>query len=439
MPYDAPGFADTLSAALRTRWNEAVVAAYENLANLHSRFFTIDPNEISNAINVPVLWVADPAEPNFCFDEETARQLSDWGSTGRENLHNEYCEYVVIEQIDTNGQLRPKRVHITTELREYWLTIAMHDPVMLQDMAAQSLGFTPRFQELYFRTNNPLSLTPEQRRILFAAQVAGHGNDQSLSSIGVPAQPIGALNRDNALFMTHPINGLDDLLYIVLFGARPYAQMFDGNRLPATKEQIFRQFGVEHLACRHADPAAATAAHQQAYNGRRLAFANPLGVYINENTFTKGVFQIPVREGDPTSGNDVSGDIETAGMVGELTPIPDEWVRFKRGQGELFQRLEFGPSDEEDWFLDDIVIVQGKSQRPLMGGYDVVSQLEVGPLLSIAQSDPVGDNEYIVLGQTTAPIACHEAGICRQIRQLKNRFDNEQALNRVAPRQMGEG
>jgi len=43
-----------------------------------------------------------------------------------------------------------------------------------------------------------------------------------LVAAGVPAQPTGRLNTDNALFMTHPINGLDDLLYI-MFGAKPYA------------------------------------------------------------------------------------------------------------------------------------------------------------------------------------------------------------------------
>jgi len=68
-------------------------------------------------------------------------------------------------------------------------------------------------------------VTPSIKRgtevIAFSTLVAGHGNDGKLVAAGVPAQPTGRLNTDNALFMTHPINGLDDLLYIVMFGAKP--------------------------------------------------------------------------------------------------------------------------------------------------------------------------------------------------------------------------
>jgi hypothetical protein len=39
--------------------------------------------------------------------------------------------------------------------------------------------------------------------------------------------------------MTHQINGLDDLLYIVMFDSKPYAVVIDGNIQQATKEQIF--------------------------------------------------------------------------------------------------------------------------------------------------------------------------------------------------------
>ena len=54
----------------------------------------------------------------------------------------------------------------------------------------------------------------------------------------------------------------------------------DGGRRPATREEIFISQGVEHLACRHADPAAAIGAHEAAWSGATVAFADPLGMYL---------------------------------------------------------------------------------------------------------------------------------------------------------------
>lgn len=406
MAYDAPGQVDQLSPNLVDRWNEVVRDSYQSLRDYHSRFFSLDPTAFGNAVEVPVSWFGDPAEPSFCFDEDTAQKLSDWGVKGRQELHNEYCEYRVVQQKDNSGRWRPKKIHITTELREYWVTIAIFDPDKLRSMVQEIIGRDPSWEDLY-GMQDPNQLSPEDRKVRFSTQVAGHGNDRELANIGVPSQPVGAINRENVLFMTHPINGLDDLLYIVMFGARPYARLTANGRQPATKEQIFRAFGVEHLACRHADPAAATAAHQQAYEGRTIAFANPLGVYIN--AFTKDVFLY-------------NGDV-----------IPDNWVEFSRGN----QRLQFGPSDNEDIFLDEITVVEGASEHALTGGYEVVKRIEVGPMLRISQPGQVAENEFIILNQDTQPIRCHEANVCQQISQLKREYEQEGTFGRLGPRLMG--
>jgi hypothetical protein len=125
MPYDNPGFADQLSNNLAAKWNEIIQQEYDRLKVQHgSRFFSIDPQVLTNPSPAPVQWFADPAEPNFCIGEDVARKLSDWGVRGRQELHNEYCEYRIIEQVDPSGRMRPKRVQVTTELREYWVCIA---------------------------------------------------------------------------------------------------------------------------------------------------------------------------------------------------------------------------------------------------------------------------------------------------------------------------
>jgi hypothetical protein len=223
---------------------------------------------------------------------------------------------------------------------------------------------------------------------------------------------VGRLNTDNALFMTHPINGLDDLLYIVLFGARPYARGDVGDLQPATREQIFREFGVEQLACRHADPAAAMGAHGAAFDGRTVAFADPLGMYIS--SFSEDVFVV------------------------QDNPVPEAWIRWGRGREEgFYQRLEFGPDDDDPAFLDDISVAVGASEEPLRGGFQLLQQLEVGPRVIVGEPSQVADEDYVFLSASDAPIPCHKASICTYIEALKEEFDNEQRLVRVAPRIMG--
>ena len=255
MNYDVPGRADVHSPEIIKRWNDTIQSEYNQLkAQFRSRFFSSDPESLSKPGQAKVNWFADPAEPNFCINPDVAQTLSDWGLQGRQQLHNEYCEYQIIYRQDASGHVRPKRVQISTELREYWLCIAMYDPSKLREMAKDIIGYEPSFEDLYGE-KDPLALTVEQRKNAFSRLVAGNGQDKELEKLGIPSQPIGKINTDNVLFMTHPINGLDDLLYIVMFGAEPYAIGTSDGLQKATREQIFREFKVEHLGCRHANPA----------------------------------------------------------------------------------------------------------------------------------------------------------------------------------------
>lgn len=413
MQYDVPGRADEVSEELVRGWNDTVAAAYDSQdASLKSRFFELHWEQLREPEQTDAIkWPGDPAEPSFCIDDQTAQVLSDWGREGRHALQNEYCEYAVVSGRDATGALRPKRVQVTTELREYWSFVAVRDPDRVRAMAAEVLGREPEWKEL-FGVADPNTLNEDEREIAFGHAVAGHGNDPRLESAGVPAQPTGTLNTENALFMTHPINGLDDLLYIVLFGAEPYAVREDGELRPASRDEIFAAFGVEYLACRHADPAAALGAHGAAFAGKQVAFANPLGMYLREPNLA--VFQY------------------------EGATVPPEWVRFGRGQAGMYQRLVFGPPDEHDAFLDEITVAVGAAESPLSGGYQLLRELEVGPLILVGAGESVADSEWKILPPVDNPIACDTADVCRGIRELKRRYDAAHR-GRVAPRSMTPG
>ncbi len=413
MPYDAPGFADELSDELRERWNETIGRAYaaQNDA-LKKRFFSLDPDALLQARRSDAIkWPGDPGKPAFCVGEDNARALADWGLTGRRAVQLEYCEYLIVYGHDaTSGALRPKRVEITTEFREFWACVAMHEPDLVRSMATEVLGAEPTWEELY-GVADPLTLSVEEREIAFGHACAGHGNDRRLRVAGVPAQPTGRLNMDRALFMTHPINGIDDLIYVAIFGAHAYCVTERDDRRQANGDDVFSAFKVQHLACNHADPTISLGVYDLVFGGAQVAFENPLGMYIrapNLEVFTYG-----------------GG------------PLPEDWVRFSRGKPGSYQRLVFGPPDEHEAFLDDITLALGASEQPLTGGYQLLRELEIGPLLRVGDADPIEEDEWEILEIASATIACDDAESCKPVRELLARYEAEHS-GRVAPRTMPE-
>lgn len=391
MSYDAPGRADALPEPLVERWNATIEAAHAQLSELETRFFAIDPTSLGNAASAPVDWFADPLEPVHCLGTEAAQRICDHGLRARQLLHDEYCEYRIVHRDDATGRARPKRVEVTTELREYWLCLAEHDPELVRETASSILGSEVSWNDLY-GVSDPVSLSSSERRLAFARLAAGAGGSAEFKAAGVPPHPTGPVNTDHLLFMTHPINGLDDLVFIVMFGARPYAQDVAGERQPASLEQIFSvPQSSPQLFCRHADPAAAAAAHGAAFEGRSVAFANPLGMYIRN--FTAEVFLF------------------------DGAPIPEEWIRRGRGFAGAWQRLEIGPGDDDDVFLDDIVDVAEANAKPLVGGYQIVRQIEVGPLIVVDEPTAVGEDEFVLLPEA-GPIACGEAAFCANVKTI---------------------
>jgi hypothetical protein len=410
MHYDAPGRADELTDELRVRWNETIARAYETQADrLKTRFFSLDPAALRNASRSDTItWRADPGQPAFCVGGQMAQTLADWGLTGRRAVQLEYCEYMTVTARDERGGQRPKRVEVTTEFREFWSCVAMYAPDRVRAMSAAVLGFEPSWEDL-FGVADPHALTPEQREIAFGHACSGHGNDRRLRVAGVPAQPTGRLNMERALFMTHPINGIDDLIYVVLFGAHAYAVEERGTRRRAGGDDIFAAFGVTHLACNHSDPMIAIGTYDVVFDGAQVALADPLGVYIRRPSLDRFSYR------------------------GE--PLPADWVRMGRGIDGHFQRLVFGPPDEHDAFLDDITISAGASDEPLTGGYQLLRELEIGPHLLLGETDPIAEAEWELIAPAAAVIVCDAADSCKPVHDLAARYAAEQA-ERIAPRTM---
>ena len=395
--FESPGGLAEFDSTTAQAWNDMI----EREISRHSasRFFMKDPASISTGqLVASVRWSGAPAEPRFCLNRDWALKLADWGTKGRHRTQNEYCEYRVVTAVDAQGRVRPKRVEFSTELREYWVTLAIFAPDALKNAAEDVLGRRPTWDELYDH-RNPKALTETQRRVRFSRMVAGHGHHSDLVNAGVPVQPEGPLNRDNVLFMTHPINGLDDLIYVVMFGATPYRVREGGNSRKALLQEIFRNSNVEHLACRNADPAAAAGPFDSVSEGRQVAFAANLGMYLRPLNLSQ--FEYDDRA------------------------LPSGWVRYSRGQPDMYQRLVFGPDDATGAYLDEIVIKRGAAKESLVGGYQIAEVLEVGPLVVVGSPDTVNSSDVVFVPAAPASISCSQARICPEMRALKAEYEME--------------
>ncbi|HEV7876624.1 hypothetical protein [Bradyrhizobium sp.] len=417
MPYSVPGKADQASQAVIDAWNAQIKFNFDDLWGRgladSKPYFIDDPGKLTNAaFTDAVRWSGAPAEPRTCLDETWAQRLSDWGERGRTSFQNEYLEYTLIYATDQTGKVRPKRFTATTELAEYWTTVASVDPVQLRAMAKDVLGRDVSYAELYGSNNaDPTHLSPATRRIAFATQVAGNGQHDDLKDANVPANPIGSLNRENALFMRQPINGLDDLVYIVMFGARPYAVNGPQGRRRAENYEIFRSQQTDFLACRNADPHAARGAYNQvisqingnAAKSSRMALADPLGMYIRG--FNSGAF------------------------TWNGAAVPQDWIRWRRGGPGMWQRLEFGPPDDSPAFLDDIMERIGATQQPVSGGYRLVRGIEVGPGVMVEPASSV--NPQWIDIPAAQPLDCTMADVCTGVALARADWETEHTLSPV--------
>lgn len=411
--FRSPGLADAdVPSVVIDEWNELVASTITSTTQGISPFLELDPRSIKNGTTTSaVKWTGEPLEPVNCIDEETAERLSDWGLRGRLVLHNEYLEYGLVMRPDPGtGRLRPKRFIATTELMEWWRTMAIHAPAFFVDRANAIAGTSFSTSALLGMSVREWSRLTLQRRIDgFMGRFVGRN--------GSP--PTHMMNHDHLLFMQHEINGLDDLVFVVRFGAFPYAVREGTGRRRARIEEVFRNFGRQELFCRNADPNACNGAYGQAFlpgteaspKGTKIAFADPLGMYI--------------RSFSP-------GDLFVNGE-----PVPESWTRRSRGaESGMTQRIVFGPSDSEPAFLDDVTVGRDPGAKPV-NGYKLAKRIEVGPLVVVGDPEPVTEAMFnqtvagIAVGNLTpfaeGTIACGAQGnsVCQNIAALKRAFDSE--------------
>ncbi len=354
--FQSPGLADQrANDAALSAWNSSIQNTFERQGV--SPFLVMDPRDIeagqpSNRFR----WRASPREPRDCLGDELAARLSDQGWSSRVELHNEYLEYALVMRPDAGGRMRPKRFVATTELMEWWRTMAVFDLDHFLSVVASASGRFYSCKDLFEVSRSVwTSMDVSERAARFHKRLVGTDYAHP------PEHP---LNIQHVLFLAKDTNSLTDLIQTMHLFSFPYVVKNGDSRRRARPEEVLDFANRKDLYCRHAGVCLASDTLELAVGkggksptGKAMAFSDPLGLYFRS--------------------------FQTSELFLGEHKVPLDWVRFGRGAPGMPMRLDFGPADDDPRFLDDIMLGTGTSARPV-SGYTLASLIEVGPMITVA-------------------------------------------------------
>ena len=329
---DAPGRLQELGAAGRAAWNESLAARLaEHLPEIGSVSLLPEP-DVRTPHRTGPDWVGLPPRAVRCLGREPALRVLDRDR----RLHEEYVEWRTVRR--PNGAIA--RVELTTELRDYWRVLAAHRPERTLDLVGELTGASVSGRRVY-GVADPSALPPGERERRFVRTM-----------IERPS-PLND-GRDGICFMTHHSNDLSALVALAV-AATVRCTVRDGRSSRcATADEAIALFRKAAVSRRASDPVIVERLGRLAYERRLVAFADPLGVYI----------QSVERQRLRTGGGE---------------PVPRDWFRFGRGRGPgLHQRLVLEiPRGEE--------IVDVATERPVRHGGQVAELVQLRLFLSASE------------------------------------------------------
>lgn len=260
----------------------------------------------------------------------------------------------------------PTRFELTTELGDYWVLLARHQPERLVELVADFAGMPSLdLTDIFGEPDARLGGTPEEIRAeVCSRRFLGRSlNDEQWRGRPGPfnsgERAITCLSRSD--------NSLVALIKLVVASAIPLLirDRVDGElRFPSASEATPELAEDSAQDCRASDPLVAERIVRLTTEGRPIRFDDPVGVYI-----------VAVQSQDL---------LDPGGQ-----PIPDEWVQRTRQGPPLsdglarHQRLTLEIPKDADFKLSEVV-----SRR---SGETIQSGAQIAELVELAVYVRVGD------------------------------------------------
>jgi hypothetical protein len=342
-----PGGLTSLGKAGRAAWAKRVRQAFaEAAAESPNEAFLPSPTRRTTQATGPD-WTGLPVRVTTCVGRERGLRLLDRRSDrvegGGRRWQEDYVEWRVLRK---HGRI--DRVELTTELAEYWTVLAAHAPGELLDTVASFAGEQEAERELVFGDCDPFAdgVSPDDRADAFGRTML---------------RPRGRSPYNNGeraiTCMTQRTNTLYGVIALAL-AAASCRVVRDGENLRClTCTEAIPLIGNATLG-RASDPVLVERLGRLAYEGRLVAFDDPIGISM------EGVEHERLRT-----------------PHGEV--VPAEWFRFSRGN----QRLTFEVPPEERYTVGELVDVA--TEQPLRYGGEVADLVRLVMLFRVSEADMV--------------------------------------------------
>lgn len=402
-----PGNLNDLTGAARDEWNTVVAKLIVQAVNdsQTQHFVAQLPTNMTHPPDV-VDWDGIPARVQTCLrSRNKAMELSDWttgeGDRGRAVCHEEYMEWRTVR--DPAGKIT--RVEITTEVQEYWITLARHDPVKLLARVAQFASEpTIPYQAVYGSVNpNAPSTTPDQREAGFRSMMLPRRG-----TLLPPRSPYN--NGQKAIcFLSQSVNSLGAAVFLAAFAGFPYAAVVgDGDPRPLTGAEAIASTKQSAVDCRNSDPTIVGAVIGQAFQGRQIALDDPPGLYITNVNAAR------LRQPDGQ------------------TLVPESWFNQMRGVPSddgrpRAQRLVLEVPADLPFVVGDLI--DSQTGETIDFGWQIAQLVKVGLYVRVGGSVPGGPRV-----EALKPTArCADQAECELYRRLHEEFLASQPQPEIQP------
>ena len=401
-----PGNLSDFEPEAQRAWHASVVKLINTyLADSGSKHFRLLA-DASWPEGVSVVdWDGFPRILQNCLGDERSSEFCDWqlptGDLGRVLGQDEYCEWRTVR--NPNGKL--VRVEVTTELAKYWEILAAFHPMKTLRVLGRFAGEQMANWWEVYGPNDPFAATatPDSRAAAFNRMMVWN---QRKAPVRSPYN-----NGQKAIaFLSKPISSLNAAVALFVTAAIPYGKRVGGNDVALDGAEMIASTNQAAVDCRNSDPNMVGRMNEIVWDGRAVAFDDPVGVYIRSFAHTDLL--------DPDGNR-----------------IPEEWVEFQRGSRprggvgqERSQRLVIEVPPSAGFVLEDLV--NADTNENIRFGYQIAELTKLSCYFRTSEAGAVHASRNIVTPRTAAN--CSSTDNCRRWTLLYEEFRESQQPPAVA-------
>lgn len=282
----APGFMPDLGDKGRAGWTAYLQQIIQESINSYAPQHVVASDDPDLLPDVSIHdWNAHPIRVGQSIDRPASDvdKLLDWAGAGQQRgrvMQEEYLEWRVVRR---PSDRKIVRIEFTSETPDYWRMLARYEPAKVIQLVARFANEAPENIDprLIWGDVDPFRMDPDDPQQGASIEAAYRSQMQASGS----RPPLSPYNN-GLRAITHMQNGFNSIaaaVSLAISAAHPYARREGANLVAASGNEAVATLPQGRLnvaRCRNSDPSIAGAIIAEAFGNKKIALADPFGVYI---------------------------------------------------------------------------------------------------------------------------------------------------------------